>query len=99
MTKSEKKVVVNNLVNGFKTTNSSSDLKTLGNKIIQEVTECPFSHENKEVFELALQFWTQHIDNYISDSDRGGASEYSNAMANLSIDGIYNFIDASLLEE
>ena len=67
MTKSEKKVVVNNLVNGFKSTNNSSDLKTLGNKIIQEVTECPFSHENKEVFELALQFWTQHIDNYIND--------------------------------
>ena len=60
---------MNNLVNGFKTTNSSSDLKTLGNKIIQEVTECPFSHENKEVFELAMQFWTQHIDNYINDID------------------------------
>lgn len=99
MTKSEKKVVVNNLVKGFKTTNKSYELKTLGNKIIQEVTECPFSFENKEVFELALQFWTQNIDNFVKDSDRGGASEYSNAMANLSIDGIYNFIDASLLDE
>jgi hypothetical protein len=48
---------------------------------------------------LALHFWTQHLDNYINDSVRGNASEYSNAMANLSVDGIYNFIDASLLDE
>ncbi len=99
MTKSEKKVVVNYLVIGFKTSTDSLVLKTLEKKIIEEVTACPFSHENKEVFELALQFWTNNIDTYINDSRIGNVSEYSNAMANLSVDGICKFIDASLLDE
>jgi hypothetical protein len=99
MTKSEKKEIVFHLVEDFKASNDVSELKVLEKKIIKEVSDCPFSDEVKEVLELSLLSWTNDIDDYILDKERGGACEHSNYMAITSIAGIYNFIDVSLLEE
>jgi hypothetical protein len=99
MTKAEKKEMVYNLIEDFKVSTDAVELKSLKDKIIDEVSQCPFSEEIKGMFELSLLSWGVDIDNYIIETGHGRASEDCNFMAVTSVVGIYSFIDRSLLED
>lgn len=98
MTKAEKKEMVYSLIEDFKTATDAAELKSLKSKIIEEVSQCPFEEEIKEMFEMSLMSWAVDIDNYINETGHGRASEDCNFMAVTSVVGIYSFIDKSLLE-
>lgn len=98
MTKIEKKEIVLYLIDGFKTTNDPTQLKSLEKKIIKEISECPFSDGIREVFESALLMCTYDVDLYIDKTTNGDYVLDGNEKAITSFEGIYNFIDVSLLE-
>lgn len=98
MTKTEKKELVFDLVEDFRTSTNPDELKALEKKIIKEVSDCPFSEEIREVFELSLLSWTYDIDVYIDEKSNGNHSQNGNELALTSIVGIYNFIDVCLLD-
>lgn len=99
MTKAEKKEKVFHLVEHFKKSINDVELKSLKNKIIKEVSECPFSEEAKTLFDLSLMSWNVDIDYYINEAKHHRIDQEVHNLATTCVVGIYNFIDLSLLED
>ena len=98
-TKTEKKGVIASLITQFLQTKDIDELKALKTQIVKQVTDCPFSEESMDNVAFGISTWANDLDNYISQVEQGTVDSQLKVFTNLSLAGLKNFVDTSLLPD
>lgn len=97
MNKSTKIEAINVLIKEFKSTKSVADLKTIKDKIIDEITSCPFPPELFDGTAHAISVWQGDLVNYIELMEKDELTPQVVQFTYLSLAGLPQLVHSSLL--